>query len=272
MQTIYIDVLIVLNIYVNYILLRITAKLTHAQLRAGRCIGASVYGSLYSLLILAPELPAWIVTGIKLLAAVTVVGAAFGIHSRRYLLMNTAAFFSANFILAGGVFAAYTWLGAGYVYIGNTCFYIDLSLAVLIVSTAVMYGAVAIVKRFTDRIPAGDYRVIVRYRDKVTELTGIADTGNVLTDYFTGAPVVICDSRSMERMTGHVIAGTEGLPRGFRLLPCSTVSSSGVIPIFRPDEVLIVDRTSGTRRTADVAVGFGETGGMAIFNPDKIKL
>ncbi len=272
MQTIYIDVLIVLNIYVNYILLRITAKLTQGKLRAGRCIGASVYGSLYSLLILAPELPTWAVTAIKLIAAVTVVGVAFGIHSRRYLLMNTAAFFSANFILAGGVFAAYTWLGPGYVYIGNSCFYVDLSLMVLIVTTAVMYGAVAIVKRYTDRRAGGEYRVIVRYRDKVTELTGIADTGNLLTDHFTGAPVVICGQEAMERMTGHVIAGTEGLPSGFRLLPCSTVSSSGVIPIFRPDELLIVDIRSGTRRTADAVVGFGETGGKAIFNPDRIKI
>ena len=191
MQTIYIDVLIVLNIYVNCFLLRITAKLTNSPLRSGRCIAASAYGSLYSLLILAPELPAAAVTAIKLAAAVTVVAAAFGICSRKALLINTAAFFSANFILAGAVFAVYSWLGPDFIYIGNSCFYIDFSLIILVLSTAGMYAAVSVIRRFTDRTPDGIYRVIIRYRGNSANIEGIADTGNALVDFFTGSPVII---------------------------------------------------------------------------------
>ena len=38
MKSIYLDVLIVLNIYVNYFLLRATAKFTHTPLKTIRCI------------------------------------------------------------------------------------------------------------------------------------------------------------------------------------------------------------------------------------------
>lgn len=37
METIYIDVLIILNIYVNFFLLRITAGVTHSPLKNSRC-------------------------------------------------------------------------------------------------------------------------------------------------------------------------------------------------------------------------------------------
>ena len=48
MKSIYLDVLIVLNIYVNYFLLRATAKFTHTPLKTIRCIISSVIGSLFS--------------------------------------------------------------------------------------------------------------------------------------------------------------------------------------------------------------------------------
>ena len=97
MQTIYIDVLIVLNIYVNFFLLRITAGITHSPLRTWRCTAASVYGSLFSLTILLPFLGNTVSLIIKLAVAVTIVAFAFGIRCPRRLLINTAAFFAANF-------------------------------------------------------------------------------------------------------------------------------------------------------------------------------
>ena len=101
MQTIYVDVLIVLNIYVNFFLLRITAGITHSPLRTGRCMISSVYGSIFSLTILLPELSSIITLLIKLAAAVSIVALAFGAYDKKRLLINTGAFFAANFVLAG---------------------------------------------------------------------------------------------------------------------------------------------------------------------------
>ena len=49
MKTIYLDVLLCLNLYINYFVLRATAKLLHAKLRTGRCLLAAGVGSLFSL-------------------------------------------------------------------------------------------------------------------------------------------------------------------------------------------------------------------------------
>ena len=86
MKSIYLDVLIVLNIYVNYFLLRATAKFTHTPLKTIRCIISSVIGSLFSLTILLPAGNFLIPLAIKLGAAVVIVGMAFGVKDKKHTL------------------------------------------------------------------------------------------------------------------------------------------------------------------------------------------
>ncbi len=256
MQTIYIDVLLTLNIYVNFFLLRITARLTHSPLKAGRCILAAAYGSLYSLTIILPEMPTPLSVAVKLFAACTMSAIAFGYRSRRLFILNTAAFLAANFVLAGTVYAVYTWLSPESVHFANGSFYIDLSLIVLIVTTAVMYLAVYVFRLLTDSTAdRGTYSVTIRKGRETVRLSGLADTGNSLVDFFTGAPVIICGSGSFSEM-----------PRT-RLIPCGTVSGNGLLPVFKPDEVVITDCTSGETKPVTAVIGIGESGENAVFNP-----
>ena len=269
MQTIYIDVLIILNIYVNFFLLKITSAFTHSPLKTSRCIASSVYGSLFSLLIIIPHISELFVIVIKLSAALTIVMMAFGVHGRKRLILNTAAFFSANFILAGAVYAVYSWFSPEFIHMENSYFYIDFSITILLVTTAAMYFIISSIKRFSCRFTAdsGDYLVSIRYRNRFIHLSGLADTGNSLTDLFTGAPVVVCDHESFPDIS--VIP--ENLPKGFRLLPCRTVSGNGMMPVFRPDEVVVSDNVSGEKKLVNVMIGLGESCGKAIFNPDILK-
>lgn len=268
-QTIYIDVLIILNVYVNYFLLMTTAKLTRSRLRTARCIAASFYGSLFSLVILLPELSLTVNLLIKLSAAVTVVMAAFGISSRRRLLLNTAAFFAANFIFAGGIYAIYALFKPDFMHVANGGFYIDFSLLALIISTAVLYGAVCLIRRLCDRSPEGESKVIIRTHGRIFSCEGLADSGNSLTDLFSGRPVIICGAETFREIFGEISAYS--LPKGFRLLPFSTISDSGLIPVFRPDETIIVNTLTGERKSVDVSIGLRENGKKAIFNPKIFK-
>ncbi len=271
LQTIYLDVLIVLNIYVNFFLLRITACITHSPLKAGRCAAAAAYGSLFSLLILVPELNGLISFVIRAFAAVTISAAAFGYHGRSRLALTTGTFLAANFILAGSIYAVYSWLTPEFMHFNNSYFYIDFSLLILVLTTAALYAAAYIVRFMLDRSPPGQgtYRVLVKFRGRVTEVDGIADTGNSLVDCFSGSPVIVCDREGLSDILPERIS----LPmRGFRLLPCRTVTENGVMPVFRPDEVLILDKLTGKRKPVDVMIGLGKSSGAAVFNPKILKI
>jgi len=269
-ETIYIDVLIILNIYVNFFLLRITAGVTHSPLKNVRCAAASAYGSLFSLTILLPALGTMVTLAVKLAAAVSIVTLAFGIRGGKRLMINTAAFFGANFVLAGTVYGVYSLLEPQFMHFNNGCFYIDFSLLILIITTAVLYAAVRLIRNAVDRVPAGDWTVTIRRGERIVRLDGLADTGNGLVDYFTGTPVMICPEESFAELTGSPI-DTDRLPRGVRLLPCSAVTGSILIPVFRPDEVVISSKSSRSK-TVDAVIGFGECGGKAVFNPKLLKI
>lgn len=275
MQTIYIDVLIVLNIYVNFFLLKATAKITRTSMKTCRCIAASVYGSMFSLLILVPRMNSLLSIAVKLAAAVTIVALAFGQSGKIRLVANSAAFFIVNFIFAGVIYAVYSWLKPDFMHFNNSYFYIDFSLIILVVTTAALYLAVCAARCIFDKIPADSdcYKIIIRYKDKIISLSGLADTGNSLVDLFSGNPVIICGKDKISDVTGisNLCSDSGNLPKGFRLIPCSTVSDSGVIPIFRPDEIVILDGKRGIRKSVEAMVGFGANSPDAIFNPKLLK-
>lgn len=264
MQTIYVDVLIVLNIYVNFILLKAAAKLTHSPLGTRRCIGAASVGSLFSLIILAPELGV-ILGGIyKLVSAAAIVLLAFG---KRRILLNTVIFFASGYLAAGAVYAFYSFFCPQLIHFCNTFFYIDLSLIALVISTALVYFCVCAVRFFCDREPIGSFRIFVRYGCRIAAFDGLADSGNLLVDFFTGCPVIICGKSGL----GSILRTDEPSPKGMRPLPCSTVNGSDAIMIFRPDEVVITDKSSGLRKSVDVLIGISHETDKAIFNPKILK-
>lgn len=257
-MTIYIDVLIILNVYVNFFLLRITAKLTGAPLKPVRCIAASFYGSLFSLLILAPQLPVAASTAIKLAAAVTVVIAAFGVHSVKSLVKNSAAFYGTNFLLAGAVYGVYMWLKPSFIHFSNSFFYIDFSLVILIISTAVLYFIVSMLRRFGGYSADEEFSVVIRIKDKLMKFEGLADTGNILVDFFSGKPVMVCP-REMEDSLPDTVKK--------RIIPLNTVSGDDLMWIFCPDETLIIRSSNNEKKAVDVMIGLGDTQGKAIFSP-----
>lgn len=277
MHTIYADVLIVLNIYVNFILILTVAKITHSKLKKIRAIIASVYGSLYSLMILLPEIPNVLNIAIKFFAASTIIVIAFGMYNKMRTVINIICFFMANFIFGGVIFAVYIWLKPSFIHFNNTYFYIDFSLLLLIFVTAFLYTALSIFQFFLDRTTAvsSSYRIIVKYRGRTAVLNALADTGNSLVDFFSGKPVIIC---SYEKLSENINLPDIKRPedylkvKGFRLIPYSTIGNSGMIPVFTPDEVLIINEDNEYRKKADALIGIKSTENKAIFNPQILKL
>ena len=69
--------LIVLNIYVTFFLIKATARFTHSPLLSARLIVSSVIGSLFSLVMLLPRINFLLLFTVKVLAAFIIVLIAF---------------------------------------------------------------------------------------------------------------------------------------------------------------------------------------------------
>ena len=195
-------------------------------------------------------------------------------------------FYAVNFIFAGVMLALWLTFKPSFMHFNNTYFYFDFSLFSLIISTVIAYIAVSLIRYFLDRKSMGNkkYSVIFSINKKIVSSEAIADTGNTLTDIFTGKPVVICNSEiipiseefkevlicnDMESIQKYIIASNE--LKGVRLIPFSTLNSSGTIAVFNPDKIIIKEDETGEVKEVNALIGINaDSCGTykSIFNPN----
>lgn len=291
--TIYVDILLLLNLYVNYFLIRATMVFTHRSISTSRMLVASAVGSLFSLTIFLPEFFMVPTVLSKLGAAFLLVLILYGIQPPGDYFRSVGIFLGMNFVFAG-VMLALWWLATPMnMYYNNGMVYFDISFFALAVATVAAYFLIRLIRYFLDSRAALDKHVQVivnRGKDRV-ELEAILDSGNTLVDAFSGMPVIICDlsrlahilpldyleafaSDDLNRLE-NLVQG-KGELRGMRLLPYSTVGSTGVLPSFRADAVFL----KGERlraRPVNALIGVSATGLTegaygAIVNPKLLQL
>ena len=273
---IYLDVLIIVNIYVNYFLLIACAKLTHTRLKTPRCILGAAVGSLTALVILLPPVGAALVTLIKLVCAAVIVFCAFGYGGFPRYIKLCGMFFLVNFIFAGIIYGFVILTKANNFFINNAGVYIDISLPVLIISTVAAYFSVCLVRRILDKkgFSSKKYTLIARANGITASLKAFPDSGNTLRDAFSGKPVIIITAEKAplsEKMRAAVSNGNieDYAVGGLRPIPCGCVTSRGIIPVIKPDDLIISD-DSGTIHPIDALIGITseKMDADAIFNPD----
>ena len=204
-----------------------------------------------------------------LLAAAAAVVLAFGLH-RESFFRQCGCFFLCNFLLAGLILAVDSLTPRGFAAWGNSCCYLNFSLFQLVLFTAAAYSLLHICTLLRRRHRHTDdrFQVFFRLGSRQLVLDGLADTGNNLTDTFSGTPVIVCSAAALAPLL-------DGTPpeqlKGYRLIPCATITAQGLLPLFRPDEVCIRNCTTGKSRRVDAMVGIGGTQQNAIFHPQLLE-
>lgn len=263
-MTVYLDTLVILNTYTTWLMLSLTARLSHTPSKPLRTAIGAFLGGFSSLIMLLPAETAIsqaFILVFKLSITALISASAFYSKpmSRKKLITVLLYFISINILFGGAVYLVKTLFKTSVIYFDNSTFYFDISLADLIFLTAVIYVAVVVFTHFTQRQADrnASYTVEIEVGQRSYTLEGTADTGNTVTDIFTGKPVIIC-------------TGTENdLPEGVKTLPVpySTVNGEGLLYAFSPEAVYIQD-DKGVKTVASALVAFSEGGvRRAVFNP-----
>ena len=184
---IYADVLIIVNIYVDFLLIQSAKTITHSPMKTSRGIIAAMLGSLFSLVIFLPRLPVWLMMLTKLISSAVIVFTAFGYENRRIYLKRLFIFYLTAFIY-GGLGTGLAYISGGKLLVSrNGILYADFSLPALVITSIAAYACIAVYKHFADTSEEGAvYTVIVSDCYKTVSFKAISDTGNLLKDSFTG--------------------------------------------------------------------------------------
>lgn len=268
-QTVYVDVLILVNFFINYFLLLACSKFLTLPVKRFRLAAASALGAAFSLSVLLPEYPAVLSLFVKLLMSVAIVLCAFGFGGIKRVIRNTFAFYVINFAFAGAMVAIWYFFAPQGLIIRNSVVYFNISPVFLIVLTVGCYALITLIGRITGRQPPKELfcRINVIRGGITCSCNARVDTGNSLREPFSNYPVVVIEKAIIRRL----IPPDENL--NFRLIPFESVSGSGVLKAFRPDK-LTIHYANKIIYTKDVYIAVSETrlgSTEALLNPDLLQ-
>lgn len=275
---IYLDILIIINVYINYFLILTTSKLTHTKLNRWRSIISALVGSCFSLLIFFPKLNIILLTIIRILSAVLIIFIAFNERNIKALIKKSGILFLVSFLFAGIEYGLSLFSSKNSILFFNSVMYVNISLLTLIISTIISYIVVSLFRYILDSSNETDkdYKVIITLNNKQAVVKAKSDSCNNLIDVFTGKPIIICNSRSIESIyekeyLTEILSDNykeQSIRQGWRIVPYNTISSSGLLRCFKPDNVLIKDCLTNKMKNVEVYIGITSNEmDFAIFNP-----
>lgn len=265
-QTIYIDVLLAVNLFVNYfLLLSVSCFLRMDGSRKRIALGAAV-GAVSSLIILLPSLPGILSAVVKLLLSAAIVTAAFPLHSVWSFLRVWACFFLMSFAFAGIMMALWYFLAPQGLILKNSVVYFNISPMLLLVLTVICYFVIRVLNWLSGRREqAGDLCIVaISNAGHDARIPARIDTGSSLKEPFSQFPVIVAEYEAVkEALPQELVQMREQASAlvpsvKIRMVPFHALGGSGILPAFRPDRVA-VKSIDGTVETSAVYVAVCET-------------
>ena len=249
---VYVDVLLVLNFVVNYLLLCGSGYLAGRQIQRWRVLLAAFLGSLFSLVIFLPALPTISMALVKLLAALLLSLVAFPWIGIWRLVKDTIILFIVSFLLAGILLAVWVQLTPVGMLCYNGVFYFPINLMAFIVITSVAYLFILLFSRIFHGKEQDTDQVEVRLvlHGKSMTLTGRVDSCNHLREPFSGIPVAVCWVKDVAAILPLEVVSMVCSQKlgeisqmdcslGLRMVPYHTVAGHGALLALRPDAMFL---------------------------------
>ena len=250
-MTIYADTLVFLNTFVNYFLLMSTQLLCRRSIRRLRLLIASLVGGLYALTLLLDPMPPLLSYALKLVLCITLRLISDGISTLRVFIKGVVVFLMVSSLFAGMMLLCRMFIPQ--ILFSGGIVYLDVNIPFLLTATVLIYLCIRLCVYLFAAAPSGTHvgSISICVDNRSVDGKAVFDTGNHLTDGFTGKPVLIVRLPFVlpilpmgvaEYLSGKQLAECD-IPDSWRsrlrLFPYSTVGSDGLLPAFRCDSAMI---------------------------------
>ncbi len=256
METIYIDSLFLMNLIIDYLLLRLTARLCGEALTRRRCAIGAALGALGAVGCFVPGFY-WLNSAPgKALLWLAISLAAFGFS--RALPRCALGFLGVSAAFGGAVWAASMLSGGAAVYSGSM---VRVGAPTLVFSFALCYALLSLVFPGRGEARRCVARLRIVLRGAVAELTALRDTGNELREPSCGRRVIIASPEALSPLFTPAelealskrggaeallaIAGVDGAPRFIPVSYRAVGVGAALLPAFAPDALYIDGEAAG---------------------------
>lgn len=281
-MVIYLDVLILINLYVTYFQILAVSVFTHRKTVWYRKLSAAGIGAVASLSIFIPQEMVLTLTLLKIFLCALIAFVAFGYTGFRAYAVSVLFLMLVSFVFSGLMLCVWLFAAPMKMLFINGTVYFGVDTMTIILSTCAAYGVVRIIRYILDKNGKtdGKYTVIIKNNGRECRLSALADSGNGMVDCFSGLPVIVCRRdmcadvsppaiEMLENNSDISDIGTQMI-KGVRIMPFSTVGKGGLICMFKAESVVIDDETNEEKYPVNALIGIvigGRQEYEAIFNP-----
>lgn len=235
---IYLDSVFLVNFFMDYIVLNTTVKIMEIHTCLVRKICASLVGSVWAVVTICMQIrfaggyiKLYLLVVTYVLISVIMILILLGNKQKRKLFKTLAVLYVVTFTLAGICFMLWNYMLPAERITDGTLKsrIILLGIALFICVRGIIKAVAGAHRRYGSNI----YKVIITIRNKNVVFDGLIDTGNVLTDPFSGEIVHIVRAKVIGKLIGEI----EDLSAlHYRLIPFRSVGNAGgLLPVIDVD-------------------------------------
>lgn len=269
-MTIYLDIILLENIILNYIILVSTAIISKSQIITNRIFISSVIGGIFAILNYIFENKFIINIVFKILISILMILVAFNDFEIRKIFKQLIFFYLTSFTFGGIAFMLLFFIKPQNVIMNGNYFVGTYPLKVTILAGGVGFIIITIVAQYiknkiTEKSMIFDLEIF--FEGKVKKIKSMLDTGNLLKEPITNADVIIVEKESLlEIVSKDILENVNNIVNGswlsnnnihsykLKLIPFSSLGNeNGLLLGFCPDYIKIY-KDEGILRN-DVIIG-----------------
>ena len=260
-MTIYIDVVLIENLIMNYIILLSTGLILKLKMKHNRLILASLLGAVYSIIAYMEVLEVYSSIILKIILSVLIVYIAFNPQKVKQLWKDILLFYLTSFVFGGAAFALIYVVKPQDILMKNGLFLGTYPLKNVMLGAMIAF--LIIITAFTvvkNKISKKDMfcKIEIRLNGENIKSNTMIDTGNMLKEPITNTPVIVvehtllyqCMPKEILNNLENIIGGDlEKIPYKIReeyilklkLIPFSSLGKqNGMLIGIKPEYVKII--------------------------------
>jgi len=276
--TIYIDVVLIENLIMNYIILLATGIILKIKIKHLRLITASLIGAIYTILTYVITIQIYSNFFLKFILSMMIIYVAYNPPNVKKMWKYLLVFYLTSFVFGGAAFALIYIVKPQDILMKNGLFLGTYPLKNVVLAGIVGFISVTTTfKIVKNKITKKDiYKEIkIEMNGKQIHLNAMLDTGNMLKDPITGNPVIVVEKiilyeilpkellDNLEKILGGDLKNIsekvkDKYIKKLKFIPFSSLGrQNGMLVGIKPDFVEIVEEQK-TQKRNDIIIGIYE--------------
>ncbi len=256
-MTIYIDIILLENLCMNYIILMATGMVSKSHINQIRILVSSLIGGIYAVISMLSILNASITLVLKILLSISMVYIAFNPKNFKQIFKELVIFYLVSFAFGGCAFYLLYFIKPQEILMKNGIYIGTYPLKIALMGGILGFAVVNIAfKLIKGKLSKKDIfcNIEVKFNGKSAKMKALIDTGNLLKDPLSKMSVIVVEAEKIEEIIPKEIIKKITLILGggkdenleeeyiskFRIIPFSSLGNqNGLLLGFIADNVII---------------------------------